>query len=61
MDRLQDVFAPADTGRTYFNFSGHGSEPSALFPPETLRRLRAVKRDVDPGDVFFACHPVAPA
>ncbi len=38
-----------------------GVEPSALFPPETLRRLQAVKRDVDPDDVFFACHPVAPA
>ena len=59
--RVRDVFAPADAGRTYFNFSDHGTEPSALFPPDTLERLQAVKRDVDPGGVFFACHPVAPA
>ncbi|MGZ8694227.1 MAG: FAD-binding oxidoreductase [Gaiellaceae bacterium] len=59
--RVLDVFEPADAGRTYFNFSGHGIEPSALFPPETLRRLQAVKRDVDPDDLFLACHPVAPA
>ena len=52
---------PSDAGRTYFNFSDHGAEPSALFAPDTLRRLQAVKRDVDPDELFFACHPVAPA
>jgi FAD/FMN-containing dehydrogenase len=61
VERVRNVFAKADAGRTYFNFSDHGTEPSALFPPETLSRLQAIKRDVDPGDVFFACHPVAPA
>jgi len=59
--RVLDAFAPVDAGRTYFNFAGHGVEASALFPPETVRRLQAVKREVDPDDVFFACHPVAPA
>ena len=61
LERVSQVFAPAAAGRTYFNFSDHGVEPSALFPPETLRRLQAVKRDVDPDELFFACHPVAPA
>jgi FAD/FMN-containing dehydrogenase len=61
VQRVRDVLAAADTGRTYFNFSDHGVQPSALFPPDTLRRLREVKRDVDPDELFFACHPVAPA
>ncbi len=61
VQRVLDVLAPADAGLTYFNFSDHGVEPSALFPPDTLQRLQAVKRDVDPDDLFFACHPVAPA
>jgi FAD/FMN-containing dehydrogenase len=61
VQRVGEVLAPADAGRTYFNFADHGVEPSALFAPDTLRRLRAVKRAVDPDDLFFACHPVAPA
>jgi hypothetical protein len=61
VQRVLDVLAPADAGQTYFNFADHGVEPSALFTPNTLRRLQAIKRDVDSDDLFFACHPVAPA
>jgi FAD/FMN-containing dehydrogenase len=60
LERVRQVFAPADAGRTYFNFSDHGVEPSALFTPETLQRLQTVKREVDPDNLFHACHPVAP-
>ena len=61
IERVRQVFTPADAGRTYFNFSDHGVEPSALFQAETLGRLQAMKREVDPDDLFHACHPVAPA
>jgi FAD binding domain len=61
IDRLHDAMAPWESGRTYLNFSERRREPHALFPPETLQRLRAVKRRVDPDELFCVCHPVAPA
>ena len=49
------------TGR-YSNFTPEfGDEVvTEIFPPATLERLRAVKRAVDPGDVFRASHHIAP-
>ncbi len=59
--RADSHHEPYDPGRTYFNFTERTVESSALFPPETVRRLRGIKRELDPEDLFFACHPVAPA
>jgi FAD/FMN-containing dehydrogenase len=61
VERVLDLFRPYDAGRTYFNFTETPVESSALFPAETVRRLREIKRTVDPDNLFFACHPVAPA
>lgn len=49
------------TGR-YSNFTPEfGDEVvTEIYPPATLERLRAVKRAVDPGDVFRASHHIAP-
>ncbi|MBM7503010.1 FAD-binding oxidoreductase [Agromyces aurantiacus] len=49
------------TGR-YSNFTPEfdADAIAAIYPPATLERLRAVKREVDPGDVFRASHHIAP-
>jgi FAD/FMN-containing dehydrogenase len=48
------------TGR-YANFTPEfGDDVGEIFPPATLERLRAVKRAVDPDDVFRASHHIAP-
>ncbi len=60
VDRLRETIAPWESARTYLNFSERPREPHALFAPETLRRLRELKRRVDPDEVFRVCHPVSP-
>ena len=58
---LETVIAamdPWDAGRRYLNFTERPADAGAFFPEGTLRRLQAVKRAHDPGDVFCANHPV---
>jgi FAD/FMN-containing dehydrogenase len=54
--------AMAFTSGRYSNFTPEFGDDvvGAIFPPATLERLRAVKREVDPGDVFRASHHIAP-
>lgn len=53
--------AIAFTSGAYSNFSPEfGDDVTAIYPPATLDRLRAVKREIDPGDVFRASHHIAP-
>lgn len=54
--------AVAFTRGVYSNFShAHGDDVLArVFPPSTLERLRRVKAEYDPGDVFRATHHIAP-
>jgi hypothetical protein len=49
---------PWDAGRRYLNFTERPADAGAFFPEGTLRRLQAVKRAHDPGDVFCSNHPV---
>jgi FAD/FMN-containing dehydrogenase len=54
--------AMAFTNGRYSNFTPEFDDDliGGIFPPATLERLRAVKREVDPGDVFRASHHIAP-
>jgi len=53
--------ALAYTSGQYSNFTPEfGDDLAAIFPPPTLERLRRVKAEVDPGDVFRASHHIAP-
>jgi len=56
--RVIEAMDPWDAGRRYLNFTERQADASAFFPEGTLRRLQAVKRAVDPGDVFCSNHPV---
>lgn len=50
------------TGR-YSNFTQEFGDDviATIYPPQTLARLRAIKADIDPGDVFRPAHHITPA
>lgn len=50
------------TGR-YANFTQEFGDDviATIYPPETLARLRRVKADIDPSDVFRPAHHITPA
>ena len=54
--------AMAFTTGMYSNFTPEFGDEliGEIYPPATLERLRSVKREVDPGDVFRASHHIAP-
>ena len=62
--RVRDAWAPlsAFTQGIYGNFSSAGplEVTSLMYPPATLDRLRAVKRAVDPANLFNQNHNITP-
>jgi hypothetical protein len=59
--RVMDSLAGYDAGRSYLNFVEKPVETGRLFPPTVYRRLRQVKAQYDPSELFLANHPIAPA
>ena len=60
VDRIEETFADCLCGR-YLNFTERRVDGSAIFPAEVLERLRRVKADYDPANLFRANHPIEPA
>jgi hypothetical protein len=54
---VTDALAPFEAGR-YANFVEYAADPGDFFDDDSLRRLRAVKAEYDPADLFLANHPV---
>ena len=52
LDQIVDAFEPYDCGRTYTNFVDHPTATSEAFDAETYARLRALKAELDPENVF---------
>jgi hypothetical protein len=52
---------PYGSGKAYANFAETTTDPDAFYGSEVHARLRRVKADVDPQDLFQANHPIAPA
>jgi FAD/FMN-containing dehydrogenase len=61
LDALWGRLAPHVSG-AYANFLASATEEdvAAVYPPETYRRLAAVKRQYDPGNLFAGNHNVRP-
>ena len=58
--RVADALAPYDSGRRYLNFAEERTDPARFYTPDAHRRLRVLKRMVDPHGVMRANHPIAP-
>jgi len=60
LDRVAEALGPYDNGRSYLNFAERRIDPARFYTPSVYRRLRQVKREFDPGDLFRSNHPIAP-
>jgi len=61
LTRVMESLAAYDAGQAYFNFVEKPVETGRLFPPTVYRRLREVKAQYDPRELFRANHPIPPA
>jgi FAD/FMN-containing dehydrogenase len=57
LEKVAEVLAPYDAGR-YANFTESRTGVDSFFGDETADRLRAVKQDVDPNNVFRANYAI---
>ena len=61
LPRFKDAMAQWDAGRGYLNFEETTVDSRSFYDEVTHRRLRRIKTQVDPGDIFRSNHPIAPA
>jgi FAD/FMN-containing dehydrogenase len=61
LGKVAEALAPYDTGRQYLNFAEQHTDAARFYKPEVYKRLRAVKAEYDPGNLFRANHPISPA
>jgi FAD/FMN-containing dehydrogenase len=59
LDRLIDAFAPYDAGHVYTNFVEHPTATAEAFDERTYERLRDVKAQFDPDNLFRVSRPIA--
>ncbi len=57
-DGAMDALAEWESQRRYFNFAERAVPAERLYPPETYRRLRRIRNQYDPGELFVANHPI---
>ncbi len=57
---LAEVMEPWSTGLSYLNFTEQPSDASTAFSEEDYARLRAVKADLDPGNVIRGGQEIEP-
>ena len=58
IDAICDGLEPWATGSVYFNFADRPTNPESIFAPETLDRLREVKRRYDPDGLISGNHNI---
>jgi FAD/FMN-containing dehydrogenase len=56
-----DAAVAPHRAREYANFVETPADASRFFAPDVWRRLREIKADYDPADVFAGNHPIPPA
>jgi UDP-N-acetylenolpyruvoylglucosamine reductase len=57
---VKEALARYDSGREYLNFAEHRTDVRRLWPTDTYHRLRQVKGEHDPLDIFRANHQISP-
>ena len=60
LGRMRHALAPWDTAREYLNFAERPVSGGRLHDEDAYNRLRMVKGQVDPQDVFLSNHPIKP-
>jgi UDP-N-acetylenolpyruvoylglucosamine reductase len=58
---VKEALARYDSGREYLNFAEVRTDVRRLWPMDTYHRLRRVKGEYDPLDIFRANHQIPPA
>jgi FAD/FMN-containing dehydrogenase len=58
--KISAALAPYQAGRRYYNLAETEVDPSEFFDRPTLDRLRRVKAEYDPGNLFRARHEIGP-
>jgi hypothetical protein len=58
---VKQALARYDSGREYLNFAENRTDVRRLWTQATYKRLREVKAEHDPLDIFRSNHPVPPA
>jgi FAD/FMN-containing dehydrogenase len=61
IERVQAAMARWSTGRDYLNFVEEAVDPASLFSPDAYARLRTIRAQADPGELFVANHRIPPA
>src|SRR5206468_1280092 len=59
--RLRAALAPFCARSAFLNFEEDESDSAYLFDPATYERLRAVKAQYDPSELFVSNHPIPAA
>ena len=61
MALVAGALAPASSGRQYLNFADRPTDPAAFYGEAVHNRLRGVKAEVDPLELFRGNHQIAAA
>jgi hypothetical protein len=61
LPRFKAALAPWDAGRGYLNFEETAADSRSFYDDITHQRLRRIKAQVDPRDMFRSNHPIKPA
>ena len=58
--KISGALEPYQAGHRYYNVVETQVDPSAFFDSQSLDRLRRVKQEYDPGNLFRASHEIGP-
>jgi hypothetical protein len=61
LGKVKDALARYDAGREYLNFAEQPTDPRRLVGHASYERLRRIKAQYDPADLFRANHQIPPA
>jgi FAD/FMN-containing dehydrogenase len=60
VERVRAAMAPWESRQMYLNFAESRRRSSSFHTEEAYRRLRRIKTQYDPGDLFRSNHPIPP-